>query len=84
MIDTSKTIVETKHTIEEDGFEVWQGFDKNGNEVEWRTKRTHTKKELDDNGKILKMEINGKMIFDDLDATTAFNEPKKRKIHKFN
>ena len=81
MIDTSKTIVETKHTIEEDGFEIWQGFDKNGNEVEWRTKRTHIKKERDDDGKILKMEINGKMILDNLDATIAFNEPKKSKFN---
>lgn len=83
MIDTSKTIVETKQTEDEDLGTITQGFDKNRNEVEYLTKRTHIKKELDDDGKILKMEINGKLIFDDIDATIAFNDPKKRKIHKF-
>ena len=77
MITKTAIITEVKHTVEED-VEFWQGFDKNGNEVEYKSKRLHIEKSVDELGNITKMIINGEQAYsDEVDLMAQFNKKPK-------
>jgi hypothetical protein len=62
MIEINGKIAGVKHTQEED-LEYWQGLDVRGRELEYRSKRLHIKKKLDDEGHIIEMFINGELAY---------------------
>ncbi len=62
MINVIGKVVKVEY-IEEEDLDFWRGLDFRGREIEYRSKRLHIKKELDEDGEITILNINGEEVY---------------------